>query len=169
MVIIKRIVHILALVTYFLIAVYALCSIPMLFGKNPLVVLSGSMEPSYKKGSILYYEEVTQNELKVGDVITYTTNDGSFVSHRIMKIEDELYETKGDANSVSDPKRVSFHQIKGRVMNVTIPYLGYYVGFVGDNTYLIVVAVTILVSEFLLCNIKAFDIEKKERSEHNGK
>lgn len=160
MVILKKIMHILSYIVYFLIIVYGLCSMPILFGKTPLVVLSGSMEPAYHKGSILYYEEVPQSELKEGDVITYVTDGGNFVSHRILNINDGLYETKGDANQVSDPNKVSFNQIKGKVMNITIPLLGYYIQFVGQNTYLVIVAVIILVSEFLLSNVKTVDIEK---------
>ena len=43
-----------------------------LFGLDLYVVLSGSMEPEYKTGSMVYVTDCDVNELGVGDVITFT-------------------------------------------------------------------------------------------------
>ena len=62
--IIKKIIHFFANIAYILIILYAIVCIPILFGKNPVVVLSGSMEPTYKIGSIIYYEKVPFKNIK---------------------------------------------------------------------------------------------------------
>ena len=69
MIIIKKIFNILSNVCYIGISIYLLVSFPILLGYKPLVVLSGSMEPTYKVGSIIYYEE--PGEINKGDVIVF--------------------------------------------------------------------------------------------------
>ena len=81
--IIKSIIHFLSYICYILIGLYVLVLIPQIFGYHPLVVLSGSMSPNLKVGSIVYYHKVEENDLKIGDIITYKLDD-KFVSHRIV-------------------------------------------------------------------------------------
>ena len=171
MCIIKKIVHILAIISYVLIIIYAIVCIPMIFGKHPVVVLSGSMEPTYKVGSVIYYEKVSEKELKEGDVITFNANNNKMVSHRIVNIDNGLIETKGDANNVSDVNKIRYENVRGKVGKLSIPYVGYYIKMVNDNLTLVVIAaVIILVSEFLISNAAAFDINKKNgRSEQDAK
>lgn len=169
---IKKIIHIIANISYVLILLFLLVESPMLFGYEPLVVLSGSMEPTYKVGSIVYYHEVPEEELQVGDAITYELDDGTFITHRINSIEDHKYRTKGDANNSVDPVEIEYSSIKGKVANVSIPFMGtVFVQFLNHHTLIIGILVVILVSEFLLTNVKAFDIDKskKERSKKDEK
>lgn len=49
----------------------ALFTIPSLFGYMPYVVLSGSMEPVYPVGSLIYVAPVDANSLEPGDAITF--------------------------------------------------------------------------------------------------
>lgn len=169
--VIKKIVHLLAIISYALIIIYAIVCIPMIFGHHPVVVLSGSMEPTYKVGSVIYYKKVSEKELKDGDVITFNANNNKMVSHRIDNIDNGLIETKGDANNVSDVNKIRYENVRGKVGKLSIPYVGYYIKMVNDNLTLVVIAaVIILVSEFLISNVEAFDINKKNgRSEENAK
>jgi len=169
--VIKKIVHLLAIISYALIIIYAIVCIPMIFGHHPVVVLSGSMEPTYKVGSVIYYKKVSEKELKKGDVITFNANNNKMVSHRIVSIDNGLIETKGDANNVSDVNKIRYGNVRGKVGKISIPYVGYYIKLVNDNLTLVVIAaVIILVSEFLISNTEAFDINKKNgRSEENAK
>ena len=171
MAVIKKIIHILAQVEYVLIIIYSVVCIPLVFKMHPVVVLSGSMEPTYSTGSIIYYKTVKKDVLKSGDVITFNTNSNSFVTHRIVSIKNDLYETKGDANNTSDPNKIKYENIKGKVANVSIPYVGYYIKFINDNLVIFVVlALTILLSEFLFSNLGTSDInQNNEGSENNGK
>ena len=131
--ILKKIIHVLSIITYALIIVYAIVCIPMIFGYHPVVVLSGSMEPTYKIGSIIYYKSVSLEDLKEEDVITYVVKSGEFVSHRIVSIDGELIETKGDANAVSDANKVHYENVKGKVAETSLPYIGNYIKIVNEN------------------------------------
>ena len=101
-----------------------------LFGFQVYGVLSGSMEPSYPVGSLVYVKQVDPAELKIRDVITYNVNRNTIVTHRIIEIvPDEnnpntvRYRTKGDANENADTSLVSAGSIIGKVA-FCIPYLG---------------------------------------------
>lgn len=168
--IIRKIIRVLSTIVDIAILVYALVCLPAAFKYNPIVVLSGSMEPNYKTGSVIYYKQVSEEELKVGDVITFQVN-GTLISHRIVSIENGLIETKGDANNVPDAMKIQMQNVIGKVANISIPYLGYYIKFINDNLSLSVIAtVLILVSEFLSSNVKTFGINRKNgRSERDAK
>ena len=158
----KKITHILSNISYILILVYGIVCIPILFKYHPLVVLSGSMEPTCPVGSIIYYKEVPQSELKIGDVVTFTNVDNQYVSHRIVNIDGDDVSTRGDANNTIDANTIKLSDIKGKVQRVYIPYLGYYVRFVNENLIIVVISIVlILVSEFLFSNAEAFDINKR--------
>lgn len=166
--ILKRIIGIFANLCYVGISVYLLVALPILFGYKPLVVLSGSMEPTYKTGAIIYYE--ASNDIKKGDVIVFESGDDSFVTHRVDNIVDNKYVTKGDANETVDAELIEIQSIKGKAINFSIPYLGYYIQFVNINLWLIGIVVFILVSEFLVSNLKTFDIDsRKGKGEENEK
>ena len=166
--IIRKIVHILANIIYVLITVYLVVCIPMIFGHTPVVVLSGSMEPTYKVGSVIYYKKISEKELKEEDVITFNV-DNKTISHRIVSIDNGLIETKGDANNTSDVHKIRYENIKGKVGNISIPYVGYYIKIVNDNlTLVVIVTVIILVSEFLFSNTEDLNINNK-RSKENEK
>ena len=79
----KKMIHILSWLIYILIIIYVLICAPMIFGYKPLVVLSGSMEPTYGVGSVIYYHETPKEEIKVGDAITFTY-ETDFITHRVV-------------------------------------------------------------------------------------
>lgn len=160
MVILKKIISVLANISYVLIAIYGVLVIPKVFGITPVVVLSGSMEPTYSVGDLLYYKKVDR-ELEVGDVITYRLDD-ALVTHRIVDIQGSEYITQGDANEARDLNPVLQDSIVG-IPVFSIPMIGYYIYFVNNNLYLVGIVVVILLSEFLLSNIKTFDIDKNEK------
>lgn len=165
MAILKKIVHILSYICYFAIIVYIAVCIPSIFGYKPLVVLTGSMEPSFKPGSVIFYEKVEKDEIKEGDIITFKIDDDTYVSHRVNRIVDGLYETKGDYNNTPDSEMVSYSNIMGRNINLSIPYIGYYIRYVNDNLFLVMIVIIILVSEFLLSNLGTVDINNNVEKE----
>ncbi len=160
MVILKKIINVFANISYVLIAIYGVLVIPKVFGITPVVVLSGSMEPTYSVGDLLYYKKVDR-ELEIGDVITYRLDD-ALVTHRIVDIQGSEYITQGDANEARDLNPVLQDSIVG-IPVFSIPMIGYYIYFVNNNLYLVGIVVVILLSEFLLSNIKTFDIDKNEK------
>ena len=58
------------------------------FGLTPYTVLSGSMEPTYHVGSLIYVKEVEPSEVEVGDPITFVVNEDLLVAtHRVVEID----------------------------------------------------------------------------------
>lgn len=100
---------------------------PRLLGYNSYTILSGSMLPSYKIGSVVFSKSIDINDgsLKVGDVIIYSKGDKK-VSHRVYSIDwdNKSVITKGDNNNSCDSTPVSFSDIDGKV-SFNIPYIGY--------------------------------------------
>lgn len=100
-------------------------------GLQPYAVLSGSMEPAYPVGSLIYVKAVDYKQLQVGDPITYLVSQDTVVTHRIIEVlvdeEDPntlRYFTKGDANAVADGTSVHYKNIIGKPV-FSVPYLGY--------------------------------------------
>ncbi|MFA6947518.1 MAG: signal peptidase I [Eubacteriales bacterium] len=103
-----------------------------IFGLTPYTVLSGSMEPTYHVGSLIYVRKVPADEIAVGDPITFVLNEELVVAtHRVIEIDaqNELFRTKGDNNESPDASPVSFKNVLG-VPQFTIPYLGYLSNFI---------------------------------------
>ena len=102
-----------------------------LFGMQVFTVLSGSMEPTYHVGSLIYVRDVDYRELKEGDVITFMMDEDTVATHRIMGVvPDEndptvlRYRTKGDANDAEDGTLLHYKNVIGSPV-FTLPKLGY--------------------------------------------
>ena len=107
-----------------------------LFGFQVFSVLSGSMEPEYHVGSLIYVKEVDYHELKSGDVITFMLSEDLVATHRIVDVYPDQddptvlrYQTKGDANEAPDGTLVHYKNVIGTPV-FTIPYLGYVADFI---------------------------------------
>lgn len=127
-------------VFYILIIIYLIIFIPVLWGKRPLVVISGSMEPILKVGGILYYEKINLDHFKKDDILVYQLNE-HIVSHRIVNINEYGFETKGDNNNSNDSYIVDKNNVIGRGNNWSIPYIGYYADFIYNHKYLLIVMI----------------------------
>ncbi|MBR2839909.1 signal peptidase I [Candidatus Saccharibacteria bacterium] len=118
------------------VAVVALAAVALvglrLAGFRTFTVMSGSMDPEYPVGAMIYVKPVNYYDLKVGDVISYVANDDkTVVTHRIAEIEVDAddasvwrFKTKGDANNAADSKLVHYKNVLGTPI-ITIPYIGY--------------------------------------------
>ena len=100
-------------------------------GITPYMVSSGSMEPEYPVGSLIYVKKVPAEQIKVGDDITfYISDDHTIATHQVYEIEDEQFRTQGinnkdsDGNILHDAKPISFKDLIGTPV-LMIPYLGY--------------------------------------------
>lgn len=92
---------------------------PMPFGIGFANVVSGSMEPALKKGTLLLVRNKADAE--IGDIVVYQSGE-SMIVHRIISKEGDKILTKGDANDTED-QPVERSQIKGVVM-LQIPEVG---------------------------------------------
>jgi len=141
-----------------------------------MVVLSGSMEPTIKTGSIVIVKSV--EEYKVGDIITFGPNSKSNLptTHRIFEIKNKdgqtVYVTKGDANNTEDLSEITKKDILGKVL-FFVPYLGYAVEFAKQPTgfiLLIVIPAAIIVSDEI-GNIwkEVFKLKNKKKDNEQDK
>ena len=119
-----------------------------LVGLQPFTVLSGSMEPTYHTGSLIYVKKVDYRTLEVGDAITFMLDENTVATHRIVGIvpdeedpEVVRYRTKGDANEAEDGGLVHYKNVIGKPV-FTIPKLGYIASYVQNppGTYVAISA-----------------------------
>ena len=129
-------------IIYLFLLMYLIIFIPKLFGYNPLVVISGSMEPTLKVGGLLYYEEIDINDFKEKDILVYELKD-HIISHRVVEHLDNGFITKGDANNSYDSSIVSDNQVLGRGTNWSITFLGYYADFIFRHKYILKILLSI--------------------------
>ncbi len=96
-------------------------------GIVPYVVLSGSMEPTIKTGSLCFVNKKAKyNSIKEKDIIAYKLKDGTLVTHRVVNISKKGIQTKGDSNKDADSNPITKNSYVGK--NVFwIPKLGYVV------------------------------------------
>lgn len=98
-----------------------------LVGLQVFNVISGSMEPNYSVGDLIYVKDVDPDSIKVNDPITFVLNEDLIVAtHRVVAIDSEnrQFITKGDANQTEDANPVHFNNVIG-VPVFAIPLLGY--------------------------------------------
>ena len=98
-----------------------------LIGFTPYTVLSGSMEPTYPVGSLIYVKKTAPEEVQVGDPITFVLDENLTVAtHRVIEVDsqDRQFRTKGDANEAVDGAPVLFENLIG-VPKFSIPKLGF--------------------------------------------
>jgi len=128
----KKVISIITTVYLTVVVILAVLLVGVrLVGIKPYTVLSGSMEPTYHVGSIIYVVDVNPAELKKNDCVTYVIEGGTVVTHRIIDVvpdEDNpsvvRFRTKGDANEVEDGSLLSMQNVLGKPI-FTIPLLGY--------------------------------------------
>lgn len=130
---VKKIWNVISTVLVVIVVAVALLLVgARLFGLQVYAVLSGSMEPTYHVGSVIYVEPVDPSEIQVGDPITFVMNEELTVAtHRVVRIdaENSHFYTKGDANDAPDAAPVHFNNLLGKPV-FTIPYLGYISSYV---------------------------------------
>jgi signal peptidase I len=95
-------------------------------GLRPLVVRSGSMEPTIHTGAMVLVRTVPASDIRVGDVVAVERPDHTRVTHRVMSVEHHgataALVLKGDANEDPDPAIVVVTSA-GRFV-ATAPLLG---------------------------------------------
>ena len=151
-----------------------------LVGLRTFTVLSGSMEPTYHTGSLIYVKKVDAANLSEGTVITFMLDEDTVATHRIVGVvpdEDEpgvvRYRTKGDANEVEDGSLVHYKNVIGTPV-FSIPKLGYVANYIQHppGTYVTIsVGAMVLLLMFLpeLIGVLTADNEKEEAKEKKAR
>ena len=130
---VRRVGPVAGLVCWFYLSIVAclvvwVLVVRVLVGWTPLVVTTGSMRPSINEGDIVLSAppEDGGRALADGTVITFAdpVRPGGHLTHRIDRVNDDgTYETKGDANAVTDSYRVQPRDIEG-VGRLLVPSVG---------------------------------------------
>lgn len=142
-----------------------------LFGLTPYTVLSGSMEPTYHVGSLIYVKGVEPQNITVGMPITFIVNEDLLVAtHRVVDrreiaSDDEItyyFQTKGDANDAVDSSPVHYKNVIGTPV-FSIPLLGYLSTWLQTRQGMIMgiaIALVLLIFTFLPDLLKLVDDDK---------
>ncbi|MDO8750568.1 MAG: signal peptidase I [Dehalococcoidia bacterium] len=105
----------------------AMTLLPVIFGFYPMVVLSGSMEPTIHVGDIAVVRKQDPYAFQIGDVVTYSTAGGN-ITHRIVGLDvtpqGPFFLMRGDANLTADPRAIPAQAIVGKVV-YRVPRLGF--------------------------------------------
>ena len=133
---------------------------PSFFGIKTYAVISGSMQPELKIGDVIVVKHVSNNELNVGDIISFRKDD-SIITHRISEKSINGYTTKGDFNNVEDSGKVKYEDIEGKVI-FKIPYIGKIVFAIKNKIFIIITVIMVFLIYMHNLKLKA---KKEIRSE----
>lgn len=88
-----------------------------LFGYKPVLILTGSMEPTMHVNGVVIVEKTTYEDVKEGDIIMYKVND-KMITHRIIEKSSEGITTKGDNNQTEDAYLLTEENIQAKVVKI---------------------------------------------------
>ncbi len=143
-----------------------------LFGVQVFTVISGSMEPAYPVGSLIYVKDVDVFRLESGDVITFMLNEDTVATHRIVEVvPDETdasvirFRTKGDVNEAEDGSLVHYKNVIGTPI-FKIPYLGYVANYVQNppGMYVAIAGAAFLLMLVFIPDLLGAEEEKKKEA-----
>lgn len=140
-----------------------------LVGLQVFNVISGSMEPTYSVGDLLYVKTVDPDSVRVGDPITFVLNeDLAVATHRVVAVDsvNRQFTTKGDANESEDARPVHFNNLVG-VPVFAIPLLGYVSAYIQSppGMYVAIAFGVLLLAAVFLPDLLT---KKSEKSEKQG-
>ena len=140
-----------------------------LVGLQVFNVISGSMEPTYSIGDLIYVKTVDPDSVKVGDPITFVLNEDLVVAtHRVVAVdrENRQFTTKGDANQTEDAAPVHFNNLVG-IPVFAVPLLGYVSAYIQSppGMYVAIAFGVILLAAVFLPDMLAKNNKKEETQE----
>ena len=168
----KKIWNVISTVLVALVVILALLLVgARLVGLQVFTVLSGSMEPTYHTGSLIYVKEVDPYTITEGQPITFMLDENTVATHRVVGIvtdeEDPAvirFRTKGDANEAEDGGLVHYKNVIGTPI-FTIPCLGYIADYIQHppGMYIALAAGAVLLLLVFIPDIFADEKEKKKK------
>ena len=154
-----------------LVVLIVLCAVFLMgsriLGFECYTVISGSMQPKYMVGDLLYVKEVDPYSIKKGDDITFILNEDLVVAtHQVIRVDtaNQRFYTKGIANEIEDSEPIHFNNVIG-VPQFHIPKLGYVSDFVQNPPGMYI---TIGVGIILILIVFLPDILGKKKKQENA-
>lgn len=172
----KKIWNVISTILVALVVILALLLVgARVVGLQVFTVLSGSMEPTYHTGSLIYVKKVDPYTIEEGQPITFMLDEDTIATHRVVGIvpdeEDPTvirFRTKGDANDAEDGSLVHYKNVIGTPI-FSISYLGYIADYIQHppGMYIAISAGAVLLLLVFLPDVFADDgkDEKKPRRE----
>jgi signal peptidase len=120
------------------IGIAGLLTVPMLFGYQGFVVLSGSMQPAINTGDAVVVDSISPLDARLDDVVTFRSPDdpSRMVTHRVTSMHASgtviQFVTKGDANTGVERWSVPADGTIGRVA-FRVPKLGFVTNYIGSR------------------------------------
>lgn len=119
-------------------------------GYKAFDILTGSMSPTIKPGSLVVVKEINPKDIKKNDVITFKSDiTNNITTHRVInisKVNGNLeFTTKGDANNSPDPVELDGSNIIGKVM-FQIPYVGGISRMIQENKMICIIGVLVFIA-----------------------
>lgn len=104
----------------------AIALVPSFFGFRPVIVASGSMEPSLQVADVVLTKPLHGQQVPVGSIIDYRLVDAEHTTriHRVVELTDAGYRTQGDANPSWDSDIVAPDRIEGVALYL-VPFIGH--------------------------------------------
>lgn len=139
-----------------------------LVGFQVFTVLSGSMEPVYSPGDLIYVKAVDPTTVEPGTIITFMVSEDTVATHRVVgAVPDETdpelqrYRTKGDANDMEDGTLVHPNNIIGTPV-FCIPKLGYVANYISQppGMYIAIAGAALFLALMFIPDLFAEDEEE---------
>ena len=155
-----------------------------IIGFRPVYIIGDSMTPEIMKHDVILVKKVAADEIRVGDVITYTggSSGETNTTHRIYGIVDGVYYTKdeptvlqwkAEGKTFEDVKEkcepISYSQVKGRysnrlvIMGDIVEYLTINNGRKLNIASIIEVVLTITALSFIISIFKGSEVQYESR------
>lgn len=135
------------------------------------IVESGSMEPKYSPGDVIYLTDPPADSIQEGDIITFSEGGiGPTTTHRVVeKTESDSGEprfiTKGDNNENRDVETRNPSEIIGVVL-FSVPLIGYVIRFASTSVGLVTL---VIIPSIILILLEAIDLYNEATSSEKGK
>lgn len=146
-------------------AVIIICiSIYLILNYRTSIVVTGSMEPTIKVGSINIVKKTNLNDIKVDDIILYEYNN-KIISHRVINKQENIVKTKGDNNISADSIDITEDMVKYKVVktfNFTSTYISKYISSNGELDRLALICDSSVLLIIILIIIKILILIVKE-------
>ena len=169
----KRVWNVVSSILVALVVILALLLVgARVAGLQVFTVLSGSMEPTYHTGSLIYVKKVDPYAIQEGQPITFMLDENTVATHRVVGIvpdeEDPTvirFRTKGDANEAEDARLVHYKNVIGTPV-FSIPYLGYVADYIQHppGRYVALSAGAVLLLLVFLPDVFSEDPDKKKKA-----
>lgn len=149
--IIKKIVGFIFDVCFIILFIYGATFIPYLVGYKAMCV--NSNDAGYYKGTLIYYNSVDIEELRIDDYILVKNNDKYEIYTVGNVIDDIIYVNNSEIN---------YTDVYGKIAPVSIPVIGYFVQFLDSHVMLVYVLLGLIVIDIIFSGIKIIPRKRLE-------